>query len=132
MAADSAKYLDPSLMPEERAQDLLSQMSLDEKMGQIVGVMAFEGRMMDGSHLRVLTEKVNQLTKKDYEPRMVSRIMTQNRTRLEDLGILFERRHSNGKRMLSVEYIESRDDSDDRITEGSAETIDPVRNALPT
>ena len=44
MAADSAKYLDPSLTPEERAQDLLSRMSLDEKMGQIVGVMAFEGR----------------------------------------------------------------------------------------
>ena len=29
------KYLDKSLSPEERAQDLLSKMSLEEKMGQI-------------------------------------------------------------------------------------------------
>ena len=35
------KYLDKSLSPEERAQDLLSKMSLEEKMGQIVGIFAF-------------------------------------------------------------------------------------------
>lgn len=101
----------------------------DEVVTAIAEIMKKEKSFLDTA--TVLTEKVNKLTKKEYEPRMVSRIMTQNQTRLEDLGILFERRHSNGKRMLSVEYIESRDDSDDRITEGSTETIDPVENALP-
>ena len=35
------KYLDKSLSPEERAEDLLSKMSLEEKMGQIAGMFAF-------------------------------------------------------------------------------------------
>ncbi|MBP3218205.1 MAG: glycoside hydrolase family 3 C-terminal domain-containing protein [Lachnospiraceae bacterium] len=44
MSEENKRYMDPSLPPQERAQDLLSQMSLDEKMGQIVGVMAIAGR----------------------------------------------------------------------------------------
>lgn len=31
------KYLNPALSPEERAEDLLAKMSLEEKMGQVVG-----------------------------------------------------------------------------------------------
>lgn len=34
------KYLNPSLTPEERAADLLSKMSLEEKMGQLSCVFA--------------------------------------------------------------------------------------------
>ena len=35
------KYMNPSLTPEERAQDLLGKMSLEEKMAQIRGVFPF-------------------------------------------------------------------------------------------
>ena len=31
------KYLNPALSPVERAEDLLAKMSLEEKMGQVVG-----------------------------------------------------------------------------------------------
>lgn len=37
MSKTILKYEDPTLSPEERAEDLLSRMSLEEKMGQIVG-----------------------------------------------------------------------------------------------
>ena len=38
------KYMDASLSPRERAELLLSELSLDEKMAQIVGVFAFRGK----------------------------------------------------------------------------------------
>ena len=65
---------------------------------------------------------------------MVSRIMTQNQTRLEALGILFERRHSNGKRKLSIEYIDSGaggDDSDGEKAGGTEQDSDSCANPLP-
>lgn len=34
---DMEKYLNPVFSPVERAEDLLSKMSLEEKMGQVVG-----------------------------------------------------------------------------------------------
>ena len=39
------KYMDSTLCPKERAKDLLEQMSLDEKMGQITGFMPVPGEM---------------------------------------------------------------------------------------
>jgi hypothetical protein len=60
--------------------------------------------------------------------------MTQNHTRLEELGILFERRHSNGKRKLSIEYIDSGaggDDSDGETAVGIQTDSDPCANPLP-
>ncbi len=40
------KYLDATLSPEERAQDLLSKLSLEEKMGQVIGSYAFPFEML--------------------------------------------------------------------------------------
>ena len=40
------KYLDPSLSPEERAQDLLDKLSLEEKMAQVTGMFAFPEKML--------------------------------------------------------------------------------------
>lgn len=41
------RYLDKRLAPEERAKDLLGKLSLDEKMAQIVGVLAVPGKEED-------------------------------------------------------------------------------------
>ena len=104
----------------------------DEVVTAIAAVIKQEKSFLDTT--TVLTEKVNSLTQKQYEPRMVSRIMTQNQTRLEALGILFERRHSNGKRKLSIEYIDSSadgDDSDDETAVGIQTDSDPCANPLP-
>ena len=40
------KYLDATLSPEERAQDLLSKLSLKEKLAQVVGTYAFPESML--------------------------------------------------------------------------------------
>lgn len=37
------RYLDPNLSPEERADDLLQRMSIEEKMGQVVGYISYMG-----------------------------------------------------------------------------------------
>ena len=37
------KYLDAGLSPKERAEDLLSKMSLEEKMGQVNCLFPFKG-----------------------------------------------------------------------------------------
>ena len=38
------RYLDTTLSAQERAKDLLSKLSLDEKMAQLVGVFSVKGR----------------------------------------------------------------------------------------
>ena len=92
-----------------------------------MAVMKEEKSFLDTA--TALAEKINKHTKKKYDPKVVSRIMTQNQSRLEQYGIMFERRHSNGRRRLSVEYIEDRGaDGDDKNMVCAAESIDPVAN----
>ena len=83
----------------------------DEVVTAIVQVMKELNTFNDSA--TTLTERVNKITKKNYDPKVVSRIMTQNKTRLEKLGVLFERRHSNGKRKLSIIYVENNSKGDD-------------------
>lgn len=88
-----------------------------------------EPEKFDDEVVTALAERINNHTKKKYDPKVVSRIMTQNQTQLEQYGIMFERRHSNGRRRLSIEYIGSTGaDGDDKNMVCAAEVIDPVAN----
>ena len=99
----------------------------DEVVTALVAVMKEEKTFLDTA--TVLAERINNHTKKKYDPKVVSRIMTQNQTRLEQYGIMFERRHSNGRRRLSIEYIGSTGaDGDDKNMVCAAEVIVPIAN----
>lgn len=79
-----------------------------------------------------LTARINRHTAKQYDARIVSKMMIQNAIRLEQLGILFESKRTNGKRRIVVEYIDSGGDdsaiSDVEIRGASFSVNDPVES----
>ncbi|EOS40035.1 beta-glucosidase [Lachnospiraceae bacterium] len=58
------KYLNKELQPKERALDLLSKMSLDEKMAQVTGVFAVKGR--EDAMKRFLQHGIGQVSTLEF------------------------------------------------------------------
>ena len=76
-----------------------------------------------------LTDKINQHTKKQYIPNVVSRKILQSAQRLLEHDVLFEMKRSNGIRKIQAQYFgDDRDDSDDKNDVSSPSAVDPVRN----
>ena len=76
-----------------------------------------------------LTDKINQHTKKQYIPNVVSRKILQSAQRLLEQDVLFEMKRSNGIRKIQAQYFgDDRDDSDDKTDVSSPSDVDPVRN----
>ncbi|MFM8367741.1 MAG: beta-glucosidase, partial [Chloroflexota bacterium] len=66
MSEQKPAYLNPSLSVEERVKDLLSRMTLEEKVGQIMMLdardddLSFINTRIPGSILHILGEKLNR------------------------------------------------------------------------
>lgn len=76
-----------------------------------------------------LTDKINQHTKKNYIPNVVSRKILQSAQRLLEQDVLFEMKRSNGIRKIQAQYFgDDRDDSDDKTDVSYPSAVDPVRN----
>lgn len=73
-----------------------------------------------------LTDKINQHTKKQYIPNVVSRKILQSAQRLLEQDVLFEMKRSNGIRKIQAQYFG--DGSDDKTDVSSLSAVDPVRN----
>lgn len=50
------KYLNPALSPEERAEDLLSKMTLEEKMAQVVGIFGMPPKQIPPERLAMISK----------------------------------------------------------------------------
>ena len=76
-----------------------------------------------------LTDKINQHTKKNYIPNVVSRKILQSAQRLLEQEVLFEMKRSNGIRKIQAQYFgDARDDSDDKTDVSLSSAVDPARN----
>lgn len=58
------KYLDKNLPAQERAADLLSKMTLDEKMAQVTGIFAAQGR--EDAMLKFVQHGIGQISTLDF------------------------------------------------------------------
>ena len=64
-----------------------------------------------------LAEKLQPLTEEKIVPNVLSKKLYQNAEKLEQMGILFNSKRSNSKRIIEIEYCKSSassDDSDDK------------------
>ena len=76
-----------------------------------------------------LTDKINQHTKKQYIPNVVSRKILQSAQRLLEQDVLFEMKRSNGIRKIQAQYFgDDRDDSDDKTDASLSSAVDPMKN----
>ena len=82
-----------------------------------------------------LAEKLQLLSEEKIVSNVLSKNMFQNVDKLEQMGILFKARRSNGKRIIELEYCKSSDgsaDSADKIDiPPCPKSVDPVGTADP-